>query len=134
VLDSSAALGWCFGDEQSQAGRALLDRVSADGAVVPPLWSLEVLNALLIGERRRRIDAAMREELGRFLRGLPLAVDGEMEAHAWDATAALAARHGLTAYDAAYLELAARRRLPLASRNAALTAAARAAGVMLLAA
>ena len=129
VLDSSLSLAWCFEDEQTLSVMALLDRITETGATAPLLWPLEVLNALFAAERRRRIDGARRRRLATFLRDLPVALDGDTAAQEWEPTAGLAERFGLTTYDAAYLELAQRRRLPLASLDQTLYAAARAVGV-----
>lgn len=125
VLDSSVALSWCFEDERTPATAALLDRVAEHGAVAPALWPLEVLNGLAMAERRKRIDRAQREKLSGYLRDLPVAIDEDTVVQVWDVTAALAARHGLTVYDAAYLEVAQRLGLPLATLDDALRAAAR---------
>lgn len=129
VLDTSIALAWCFEDEQTPAVMNLLDRVVQTGAVAPLLWPLETLNGLLMAERRRRIDAPKRETLTSFLHDLPIQLDTETAQKAWDTTRLLAERHRLTVYDAAYLELAARLRLPLASLDRALRDAARAVGL-----
>ena len=133
VVDSSVALTWCFEDEQTPAALALLEAVVEAGAVAPSLWPLEVLNALIMAERRKRVDAAQRQRLSGFLRDLPIVLDDETAAQAWSATIQLAERHRLTVYDAAYLELAQRRDLPLASLDQELRAAAEAAGVALVA-
>jgi len=132
VLDNSVALAWCFEDEQTDAVMALLDRVVAEGAVAPQLWPIEALNGLLSAQRRGRIDAAGRRQLVDLLSQLPVELDDEMGLRAWTATETLAEQHGLTAYDAAYLELAARRRLPLATRDDALIRAAVDAGIDLV--
>ncbi len=124
VLDNSVALAWCFEDEQTPAIMELLDRVAETGARAPLLWPLEALNGLLVAERRRRLDAARRSMLATFLRDLPVALDMNTADQAWEATAHLAERFRLTIYDAAYLELAQRRRLPLASLDHDLRAAA----------
>lgn len=132
VVDSSVTLTWCFEDEQTAASLALLEQVVEHGAVAPTVWPLEVLNALVMAERRKRVDAAQRQRLTGFLRDLPIALDAETAAQAWSATVQLAERHRLTVYDAAYLELAQRRGLPLASLDNELRAAAEAAGVALV--
>lgn len=132
VLDNSVALAWCFEDEQTGAIMALLDRVVGEGAVAPQLWPVEALNGLLSAERRGRIGPADRRQLFDLLGQLPVELDNEMGDRAWTATAAMAEQYGLTAYDAAYLELAVRRRLPLATRDEALIRAAAAAGVVLV--
>lgn len=132
VLDSSVALTWCFEDEGTVATDAVLDQVAHSGAAAPLLWPLEILNALTMAERRGRIDASQRQRLSGFLRDLPVALDGETAIQAWVATASLAAQFRLTIYDAAYLELAVRMRLPLATLDRELRAAADKLGVVLL--
>jgi predicted nucleic acid-binding protein len=132
VLDTSVSLAWCFKDEQTGPIMALLDRVTASGAHVPGLWPIEAVNVLLTAERRRRVTALQREQLLGFLRELPIAVDQETADRIWQQGALLAARHGLTAYDAAYLELALRLDLPLASADSKLADAARRCGVSVL--
>ena len=111
---------------------ALLDRVAERGAIAPQLWPLEALNVLLIAERKRRLDGTRRRMLAGFLRDLPVVLDTETADRAWEATAQLAEARGLTLYDAAYLELAIRRRLPLASLGQGLRAAAAQMGVEVL--
>ena len=132
VLDSSVALAWCFEDERTDATDDLLRQTAASGAAAPALWPLEVLNGLAMGERRGRLDAARRQALSGFLRDLPVSIDDETVAQAWATTAALAARFQLTVYDGAYLELAQRLALPLATRDRALRGAASSLGVALL--
>jgi predicted nucleic acid-binding protein len=96
------------------------------------LWPLEVLNALTVAERRGRLDAARRQLLAGFLRDLPISLDHETATQAWTTTAHLAERFRLTLYDAAYLELAQRLALPLATLDGELRAAAQGLGVPLL--
>jgi predicted nucleic acid-binding protein len=132
VVDNSVALAWCFEDEQTVRIMALLDRVSETGAAAPQLWPIEALNGLLTAERRGRIDGGVRRRLAGFLRDLPIRIDDDMAIQAWGATAQLAEKHQLTAYDAAYLELAMRLSLPLATRDKPLIRAAEAVGVELL--
>ncbi len=133
VVDASIALAWCFEDEQTPAISALLDRVAIEGAFAPQLWPLEALNALLTAQRRGRITAADRRELLALLHGLPITIDAETATQVWSASQAIAETHGLTAYDASYLELAMRMGIPLATGDTALAAAARALSVPLLA-
>jgi predicted nucleic acid-binding protein len=133
VIDSSAALSWCFEDEASPESDALFEQVRDQGAVVPGLWHLEVANVLLQAERRGRIttaDITMRLEL---IADLPIATDNETTARAWREILALARAEGLTTYDATYLELAIRRGFPLMTRDAALIAAAGRSGVAIAA-
>jgi predicted nucleic acid-binding protein len=132
ALDASAAIAWCFMDEASPRSYALLDRVQAEGALVPQLWHLELGNALVQAERRGRItsaDVALRLEL---IGQLPIEVDRETVPRALRETLALARGEGLTTYDATYLELAIRCGLPLATKDAALTRAAMRLGVATL--
>jgi predicted nucleic acid-binding protein len=132
VLDNSVALAWCFEDEQTPPIMALLDRVVETGAMAPLLWPLEALNGLLVAERRRRLDAAKRAELAGLLRALPITLDDDTAEKSWEDTVRLAERFTLSVYDATYLELAQRRRLPLASKDRALRSAAAAQGVIVL--
>jgi predicted nucleic acid-binding protein len=133
VIDSSAALSWCFEDEASPESDALFEQVRDQGAVVPGLWHLEVANVLLQAERRGRIttgDVAVRLEL---IADLPITTDNETTARAWREILALARTAGLTTYDATYLELAIRRGFPLMTKDAALIAAAGRSGVAIAA-
>ena len=132
VLDSSVTLSWFFEDERTAATAAVLERVIAHGAVVPTIWHLEVANALQSGLRRGRIDAAFRNASLGDLGQLDIVSDPETEAHAWAETLQLADRFRLTLYDAAYLELAQRRRLSLATLDGDLRAAGGVLGVILL--
>jgi len=124
-------LVWGFEDGADAYATAILERMPELQAHVPPLWPLEVANALLVGERRRRITPA---ETARFLAILvtfPITVDDETVAHAWLDTMHLARAQNLSSYDAAYLELALRRGLPLAALDGKLKTAAQAVGVPL---
>lgn len=132
VLDSSATLAWYFEDERTEAITAVLRQVGEAGAVVPALWRLEVANGLQMAVRKGRIDGAYRDASLQALRAFAIAVDPETDARAWDDTLPLAHRFDLTVYDAAYLELARRLRLPLASLDVKLRSAARALGIALL--
>lgn len=129
VLDCSVAVSWCFEDEADDATDALLERVRDDGAVVPSLWHLELGNVLLQAERRGRVnsaDVATRLEL---LGDLPVVADDETSLRALRETLTLARAETLTTYDAAYLELAMRRGLPLATKDQTLREAARRVGI-----
>jgi predicted nucleic acid-binding protein len=111
---------------------AMLDAI-ADGATleVPALWSLEVANALVVLVHRRKLTEDERQAGLGWLRGLRVRVDHEMSALAFSRLSELAAVHQLSVYDAAYLELAMRRTLPLGCKDGALCTAARQAGVSL---
>ena len=130
VLDASVALAWCFEDEATSHTDGVLERLAKDSAVTPSLWELEVVNVLLLAERRGRISESQTARFVALLTQLPIHVDSAGP----DLGAVLAAgrHHGLTAYDAAYLVLAEREGIPLATVDGKLRAAAKAAGVSLL--
>jgi predicted nucleic acid-binding protein len=132
VLDSSATLAWIYGDETTAAIRALFDQVAEEGAAVPALWRLEVANSLTVALRRNRIDAEFRRAALADLALLDITTDPNTDTHAWNATLQLADRFRLTLYDAAYLELAQRRKLPLGTLDQDLRQAGAALGVTLL--
>ena len=132
VLDSSIALSWFFEDERTDATMLLLRRVADDGAVVPTLWRYEVANGLAMAVRRNRIGAAYRQRTLSHLTALDVDTDRDSHRLAWSETMAVSERHRLTIYDASYLELAQRRRLPLATLDDALHRAAAATGVSLV--
>ena len=132
VLDSSATLAWVYSQETTEAISEVLARLTDRGAWVPSLWRLEVANVLEMNVRRGRHDAAFRDASLADLAVLPIGIDAETDRQAWGATVRLAARHRLTLYDAAYLELAQRRGLPLATLDKELRDPATAEGVILL--
>ena len=132
VLDNSIALAWCFEDEHAKPVLNLLDRVTETGAFAPSLWPLEAMNGLLVAERKRRIQAGLRRRYAEFLRALPVTLDAETTEHAWTITAELAERYHLSVYDASYLELAQRRKLPLATLDRDLIKAAKTLGTTVL--
>jgi predicted nucleic acid-binding protein len=130
VLDASVTASWFLPDEHPNAvAEAALDQLVDDTGSAPSLWWFEVRNLLIIAERRGRIT---RPETGQALARLALlkiAIDMESDS---DVIMHLARQHRLSAYDAAYLELAIRRILPLASLDKSLAAAATAEGVPLI--
>ena len=129
IIDSSIVLSWCLPDGKSGEADAIQTIVAEHGALAPGHWPLEVANALLMAVRRRRIAARFCTATLRDLTTLPIALDTETSARAWHDTLRLAEAHHLTVYDAAYLELAQRWKLPLATLDSALSAAAGALGV-----
>ncbi|SNB74997.1 Predicted nucleic acid-binding protein, contains PIN domain [Arboricoccus pini] len=132
VLDCSIAVAWCFADEAAPATDEILDRVRDHGAIVPSLWRLEVANVLLMASRRQRIPAGTALAMLDQLAALPLDEDRETSARAWTRTITLAQSESLTVYDAAYLELASRLGLPLATKDKELAAAGHRAGLTVL--
>ena len=133
VLDDSVALAWYFKDEADPYADAVAARFPAARATVPVIWPLEIANAVLIGERRQRSTEAQAAKWLGYLGSLPIAVDDQTNDRAWGDVLGLARAQRLSAYDAAYLELALRRGLPLATLDDKLKAAASAVGVRALA-
>jgi predicted nucleic acid-binding protein len=132
VLDSSVTLAWLYSEECTPAIEQVFTIVTTARAWVPGLWRLEIANSLLMAVRRKRIGAELREQSLADLSLLNIVSDPDTETFAWSATLQLADRHHLTIYDAAYLELALRLSLPLATLDRDLRAAAGAIGVPLL--
>ncbi|MGH3500868.1 MAG: type II toxin-antitoxin system VapC family toxin [Nocardioidaceae bacterium] len=130
VVDASVTMAWCFEDEASAATDAILDRLTQDEARVPALWAWEVTNVLLVAERRGRITEAQATRFVTLLHALPVRLD--RSAPDLDALLTTGNRHGLSAYDAAYLRLAIHESYALATLDRKLQAAAVAAGVELL--
>jgi predicted nucleic acid-binding protein len=129
VLDCSITLAWFFEDEADAYAEAVQDSLATASALVPGLWPLEVANALLVGERRKRTTEAKATKFLTLLKSLPITTDEETGTRAWQETLHLARSHNLSAYDAAYLELALRRGLALATLDERLKTAAKAVGV-----
>jgi predicted nucleic acid-binding protein len=133
VLDASTTLGWYFEDERTDTGDDILDRVTQSGAVVPLLWRYEVANGLQMAVRRKRIEPAYRDASLAELGLLPITVDRAGDDMIWSTMLSLAGRFDLTVYDAAYLEVAHRRGMPLATSDRALQRAAQALAVGIVA-
>ena len=133
VADASIGLGWVHPNQATDLTRRLLADVEAGAtAHVPGLWPLEVGNALLVAVRRKLMTEPQRKSALTLLARLNLAVDPETASLAWSGISDLAEKHTLSIYDACYLELAQRKRLPLASRDEPLRAAARRANLKLI--
>jgi len=133
VADSSVAVGWAVLSQSSAATERLLDEI-AEGRefLVPLLWTFEVANGLLILTRRKRLSPEQSRRAREALRALNPVIDEDGPRRALAEITALAERHMLSIYDATYLELAIRKRVPLASRDASLNRAAVRAGVSTL--
>lgn len=132
VIDASTTLPWCFADEATEKTNALLARLRAgDEAIVPAHWPVEVANALLIAVRRRRISRQDATQFIEDIEVLPIRVDSTTKYVLRTRIFPLAEQYNLTIYDSAYLELAMREGLPLATLDDELRKAARAAGVVL---
>ena len=129
VLDASVALAWCFRDEGGAYPTRVLDSLRHSEAVVASLWTLEVANGLLVAERRGRITPREVSQVVGHLFALPVVVDPVERRRALTTTHRLARTRNLSTYDAAYLELAIRHGLPLATLDKELREAANAEGV-----
>ena len=129
VLDASIVACWILPDEQSTKADHALGLMECERAFVPSIFEYEIRNILTVNERRGRLTLEVSTAGLKFLSALPISVDPDLNA---DEALSLASKHRLTVYDAAYLELARRKSLPLATLDAALIAAANAEGVALI--
>ena len=125
-------MAWCFENQSDDYTRGILTRLDREEASVPSVWPLEVANALAVGERRKKITRAAAAGFVSILGALPIFVEEDTHRRALGPILALARERNLSAYDAAYLELAIREALLLATRDEALRKAARAVGVPLV--
>lgn len=132
VLDCSITMAWCFPDEATPQSSKVLDRLENESSLVPPHWFLEVTNVLVMAEKCKRHTAAKSAEFLTRLEALEIEFDDESPRRAFTHLLPLCRSHKLTSYDAAYLELAHRRRLPLAALDHDLRSAARKLGIAVL--
>lgn len=132
VVDCSITVSWCFKDQADPLADRVLDDVSRIGAVVPAIWPLELANALLISERRKKISEAELTRLLVFIGSLPIVVDEEAPRRALGPILSIGRERIISSYDAAYVELAMRLGRPLATRDEGMKKAARALGVPLV--
>jgi predicted nucleic acid-binding protein len=129
VLDGSTALAWCFTNQNSAYADAVARKLPSLGSLVPTIWHLEVANAMVVGERRGRCDRGDTLKWTGFLSSLSISVDEHSGGRVFNEVVDLARAQDLSTYDAAYLELALRRGLPLATFDDPLKEAAVAVGV-----
>ena len=131
VLDNTVAMAWCFTEEATEFTKTLLSRLSnlTDSAVVPALWLYEVANVVELAVRKGRIPGEKALAFLDSLADLPIEVENPSRTQVFVTVRTLAGQYQLTGYDAAYLELAIRHQLPLASLEKALSRAALAAGL-----
>jgi len=132
VVDASVTLAWCFDDELSQRADLVLDRLTKENAVAPAIWPLEVANGLRSAERRNRLAAGELPGLRQLLSALPIRVEPVSLDGALSEVLEMARALELTAYDAAYLAVAVRHGLPLATLDDRLRTAAERAGIAVL--
>ncbi len=129
VLDCSVTMALVFPDEASQVTARLRDSLIDSRAFVPSQWPVEVDTALLNATRRGRVRVEECPEIFSSIDALPIEIEPVSTERMWGRALGLADRHGLSVYDAAYLELAHRMRLPLATLDRELASAALATGV-----
>jgi predicted nucleic acid-binding protein len=132
VVDCSIAMTWAFRDEMTEATTALAQRLTTEVMLVPGVWFLEIANVLALAERKGRFTLQQTQDFVVDLAKLQTEVDSRCMEYPFDQLLPLCRTHQLTSYDAAYLELALRRKLPLATLDEALRKAAKKTGVKLL--
>jgi predicted nucleic acid-binding protein len=132
VVDNSVVMAWCFEDGTSPYTERVLDQLRGTQALVPAIWPLEVANVLLIAERRDRLNEAQTAHFAQLLQALPIMVEEADLGRTLGPVLAIGRAHRLSAYDAAYLELAARQGFPLATQDSRLRKAAGNTGVALI--
>jgi len=129
IVDASLALGWYLKDEDDRAyNLEVLAGLNANEALVPFLWTYEVANGLVMAYRRKRLAQSDVSTILESLQALPVTVD-RPDANRVMQLPGLALQHQLTAYDAAYLELAVRLKLPIATKDNALKRAMTSCGI-----
>jgi predicted nucleic acid-binding protein len=133
VIDSSIVIGWVHPSQANELTKQLLEDAKIGTAIyVPSLWHLEIANTLLVFVRRKLMAEPQRGVGLTLLSQLRIIIDDETNRLAFSAVSELASKHSLSAYDAAYLELARRKSLPLGTRDEALKSAAKKSGIKLL--
>jgi predicted nucleic acid-binding protein len=129
VIDASVALAWCFPDEASDYADSVLLALENETAIVPAIWAVELANALLVGERRKRIHQPEVRRFVELVMGLSVVQDGQASANTVSNIVPLGREYNLSAYDAAYLDVAVRHEIPLATLDHALRKACTTAGI-----
>ncbi|MPZ14745.1 MAG: PIN domain-containing protein [Chloroflexi bacterium] len=132
VVDNSITMAWLFADEDTPFTESVIDRLRDESALVPVIWPLELANALLVGERRRRVTQAQSERFIQLLDSLPITVDVDTAEDAFRGVIDIARAQGLSSYDASYIVLAMREGISLATQDQRLRAAATRVGVPLV--
>jgi predicted nucleic acid-binding protein len=132
VLDCSVTMAWCFEDETNSYTERVLDSFqNGFEARVPPIWQLEVVNVLLVGIRKKRIQPMIAHHFKNALSNLSINIDRGASDRVFDTVFELAKEFELSAYEAAYLELAAREQIPIATQDSALIKAAKKQKIMI---
>ena len=132
VVDNSVVMSWCFNDEANKYGDAVLDRLAESTAIVPPIWPLEVVNVLLVAERRNRLKQVDSVRFITLLSQLPIVVEHEGPERKMKDLLSLGRANNLYSYDAAYLDLAMRNDCPIATLDKKLIEAAKNVDVTIL--
>ena len=132
VVDNSVVMSWCFNDEASKYGDSVLDRLAQSTAMVPPIWPLEVVNVLLVAERRNRLKQVDSVRFITLLSQLPIVVEHEGPERKMKDLLSLGRANNLSSYDAAYLDLAMRNDCPIATLDKKLIEAAKNVDVAIL--
>ena len=132
VVDNSVVMSWCFKDEKNKYGDAVLDRLAVSTAIVPPIWPLEVVNVLLVAERRNRLKQVDSVRFITLLLQLPIVVEQEGPGKKMKDLLALGRANNLSSYDAAYLDLSMRKDCPIATLDKKLIEAAKKVDVTIL--
>jgi predicted nucleic acid-binding protein len=132
VIDNSVVMSWCFKDETNKYGDAVLERLAEFTAIVPPIWPLEVVNVLLVAERRNRLKQVDSVRFITLLSQLPIVVEHEASERQMKDLLALGRASNLSSYDAAYLDLSVRKDCPIATLDKKLIEAAKKADVTIL--
>lgn len=115
VVDNSVVMSWCFKDETNQYADAILDCLSDAIAFVPSIWPLEVVNVLLVAERKKRLSETDSVRFITLLSQLPIIVEHERPERTMKDLLALARSNNLSSYDASYLDLSMRKGIPIAT-------------------
>lgn len=129
VVDASTALAWCFPDETSSYADSILVSLEGKTILVPTVWGLEIANAILVGDRKKRINQSEIRRFTTLLKSLPIVQDLQPVSEHVSNVLSLAREYSLLAHDAAYLELAIRHNAPLTTLDTRLQKAAKQAGV-----
>ena len=129
VVDCSITMAWHFEDEKNSYADKVLGILGISEALAPAVWTLEVSNVLLVGEKRGRTTSAKSRRFVALIRSLPIRVVGHSPAQVFDEVLGLARDQNLTSYDAAYLDLARRLEMPIASIDRRIAGAATRLGV-----
>ena len=132
VVDNSVVMSWCFKDETNRYADAVLDRLSESTAIAPSIWPLEVVNVLLVAERRKRLKQVDSVRFITLLSQLPIVVEDKGSEKVMNDLLALGRTSRLSSYDASYLDLAMRKDCPIATIDKKLMEAAKEVSVTIL--